>query len=162
MPGVTTASGTRVYIGGEKTYNEVTAMTQESDYLSESWVEIDDVEDGGELGDQWGQTTYTPLKASRVRKFKTTRDAGDISMVLGMNSSDAGQQAIVAALDSKNAYAFKMVLDDASPGSPASPTTFYFCAKVMSDRRAVGTNENVVRRNVTLAIDSNVVEVEAV
>lgn len=154
---VRTAAGARFYIGpANETADEL------ADYTGLAYTEVGEVEDLGEFGDAWNQTTFTALSDSRVRKYKTTRDAGDANMVIGFDSGDAGQTALVAALDSKSDYAFKIVLDDGSEGSPSQGTTWYFRAKIMSNRRNVGTNDNVVRRNVTVAINSDIIEVAAV
>jgi len=157
--GVNTAAGARIYIGSEDADDSIDTQ---GEYESEVWTEIGEVEDMGEFGDAWNTTTFTSLQDSRVRRFKTTKDAGEQNLVIGFSQGDAGQEALVAALASKFNHTIRVTLDDASSGSPSSPTTFYFRAMVTSNRRTVGTNDNIVRRNVTLAINSDIIEVAAV
>lgn len=154
---VPTSSGARLFIGPANDSASVLG-----DYTALSWTLVGEVEDLGEFGDAWNSATFAALADSRVRKFKTTRNAGTMEMVLGFDASDSGQTALVAALDSKRDYAFKIDLDDEPVDSPANPTTWYFRAKVMSNRRRVGNSETgAVRRAVTLEINSAVIEVAA-
>ena len=154
---VPTTSGARLFIGPA---NDTASIL--SDYTGLAWVEVGEVEDLGEFGDQWNSANFATLKDGRTRKFKTTRDAGDAEIVVGFDAGDAGQAAMVAALDSKRDYAFKVTLDDEDEDSPANPTTWYFRAKVMSNRRRIGNSETgAVRRAVTIAVNSNIVEVAA-
>lgn len=156
---VKTAAGSKLYIGGEDADESVDTQ---GEYEAESYVLIGEVEDLGEFGDAWNTTDFTALEDSRVRRFKTTRDAGQMQVVVGFDSADAGQSALVTAVESLNDFTFKLTLDDEGSGSPSNPTTFYFRAKVLSNRVAPGGNDNVIRRNVTLAINSAVIQIDAV
>lgn len=157
--GVNTPSGWRLYIGSEDADDSVDTQNE---FESESWTEVGEIEDMGEFGDAWNSQTFSSLSDSRVRRFKTVKDAGEMSLVIGMDSDDAGQAALVTATDSLYNHTFKITANDAGSGSPSSPTTYYFRAMVMSNRRAVGALDNIVRRNVTLAINSAILEVAAV
>ncbi|PKG15145.1 holin [Pseudomonas aeruginosa] len=53
-----------------------------------------------------------------------------------------------------------MACGAAEPPVPAvPPTTFYFGAKVMNNTVAAGSADNVVRRNVTLGINTEILEI---
>lgn len=153
-----TAAGCRIALGGK------TGAETETEYKADTYVDIGEVEDLGEFGDTFSSVTFTSLGDGRVRKYKGTADAGDITLAIGLDNGDAGQAALkVAHKDrSKGDYNVKITLNDGDPtASPAiNPTTFYFRVKVMNNTVAAGSADNVVRRNVTLAINSDVLEIE--
>ncbi|HCK4881194.1 TPA: hypothetical protein N0H60_006036, partial [Pseudomonas aeruginosa] len=68
---------------------------------------------------------------------------------------------------SKGNYNIRITLNDGLPGDPTAeppvpavpPTTFYFGAKVMNNTVAAGSADNVVRRNVTLGINTEILEI---
>lgn len=154
-----TASGWTLSIGAEDADNSVDTQNE---YEAESWTAVGRIEDMGEFGDQWENTTFTSLEDGRRVKLKTLKDGGDLNLVMAFKPGDAGQAALKAAVASYNNYPIRIQANDAGAGSPSNPTTFYFRARVMSDRKAVGAVDNVVRRNVTLAINSDQIEVAAV
>ena len=91
-----------------------------------------------------------------MRKFKGTYDAGDMTLTLGFDSGDKGQDALNVALkdESSGDYNFKVELEDGD--------IFYFAGKVMSRRIATGGAADIVKANVSIAINSEVLEVEPV
>jgi hypothetical protein len=153
---VKTAAGTKVYIGPKGSYDDLT------DYEAiTTWVEIGEVESLGDFGDTVGAATFTALGNRRVRKFKTTYDAGTMSLTVGDDESDAGQEDLLDALnDSSNSggdYAFRVVYDDQITAVTGNGTTLYFSAKVMSGTRNVGDVENIIRRTYDVAINSEII-----
>lgn len=148
MP-VNTAAGARFSIG------TTAPATDEASYEADNWVEVGEIENLGEFGDQVSSATFTALADRRVRKFKGTYDAGDMELTLGFDSGDEGQTALNGALkDSKSHdYNFKVELEDGD--------IFYFSGKVMSRRIAPGSAEDVVKANVSIAINSAVIEIAA-
>lgn len=135
----------------------------EAEYKTDTYVNIGEIEDLGEFGDTFSAVNFTALGNGRVRKYKGTADAGDITLALGLDNSDAGQAALkVAHKDrSKGDYNCKITLNDGDPDAtpPVAPTTFYFRGKVMNNTVAPGSADNVVRRNVTVAINSDIFEI---
>ncbi|RQA20088.1 phage major capsid protein [Pseudomonas aeruginosa] len=106
----------------------------------------------------------------QVRKqSKGTADAGDMTLTVGLDNGDAGQLALknAHADRSKGNYNIRITLNDGLPGDPTAeppvpavpPTTFYFGAKVMNNTVAAGSADNVVRRNVTLGINTEILEI---
>src|SRR4051812_3717890 len=137
---VTTASGTRVYIGS--------AATSTIDTIAEfegisGWTEIGLVESVGEYGDQSNAVNFEVLGDGRVRHSKGARDAGTLALVCGHDPTDVGQSALEAAEATNNNYAFKVVLPDGPAGY--SDTIQYFRGMVMGKRKNVGNNENIIR-----------------
>lgn len=155
--GVQTLAGSKFFIGpANETADDAAAYRALNTY-----VEVGEIEDFGNFGDKVATTNFTAVNNRRVRKFKTTFDAGEMTLLLGMDSSDTGQQALVAALDSDSDFAIKVTLDDSDEtDSDATPTTFFFRAKVISNERQLGKVDNVVRRSVGIALNSEVIEIE--
>lgn len=151
-----TSAECKFYIG------TTTAADTEAEFEADTYTEVGTIEDMGEFGDQYNLVTFTSLGDGRVRKLKGTKDAGDMTLVVA-HDSDAGQAAIVAACDDSTStgYNCKITLNDQVTPSTGNPTTFYFRAQVTSKRVAIGGSDNVVRRNIGIAIDSEVIEVAA-
>lgn len=131
-----TAAGCRLSLGTK------TGADTEADYKQDVYVEIGEIEDLGEFGDTFSSVTFTSLKDGRVRKYKGTADAGDMTLTVGLDNGDAGQKAVkVAHKDrSKGDYNIKVTLNDGdATATPAVlPTTFYFRVKVMNNTVAPG------------------------
>ncbi|WP_210482751.1 phage tail tube protein [Microvirga antarctica] len=147
---ITTATGTKIYIGP--------AVTDTTDTIPEfaaltPWVEITLVETYGEFGDESSAVTFAAVGDGRVRKAKGARDAGTLALTVGHDPLDVGQAAIDAAESTSNTYAFKVVLSD-SPSDLYTDTVIYFRGLVMSKRKNVGGNDNVLRNTYNIGIDS--------
>ncbi|WP_460420826.1 hypothetical protein [Pseudomonas sp. ZL2] len=151
-----TAAGCRIALGGK------TGADTETEYKADTYIELGEVEDLGEFGDTFSSVTFTSLRDGRVRKYKGTADAGDLTVTVGLDNGDAGQVALKGAHKdrSKGDYNIKITLNDGDPdASPVvNPTTFYFRGKVMNNTVAAGSADNVVRRNVTIGINSDIIE----
>ncbi|MBF8679854.1 hypothetical protein [Pseudomonas fulva] len=154
-----TAAGCRLYIGGK------TGADTETKYKADTYVRVGEIEDLGEFGDTFSPVNFTSLDNGRVRKYKGTADAGDMTMVVGLDNGDVGQKAVAVAHKdrAKGNYNIKVTLNDGDPGAtpPILPTTFYFGARVMNNKVAAGSADNVVRRNVTLGINTDILEIVA-
>jgi len=154
---VNTAGGAKIYIGPTATS---TTDTQ-GEYEALSYVEVGEVEDLGQVGDEDADVAFTALNDSRVRHFKGPTDGGTIAVVAGDDTTDTGQAAMDAAFANKTEdYAFKLELADELTLA-GTPTTLYFRGKVMSMRRNVGNVSNVVRKNYNVGVNSDFIEVQA-
>jgi hypothetical protein len=154
-----TAAGCRLGLGTK------TGADTEVAYKADVYADVGEIENLGEFGDTFSSVNFTSLRDGRVRKYKGTADAGNLTMTVGLDNGDVGQAAIkVAHKDrAKGDYNVKVTLNDGDPtAQPAIlPTTFYFRAKVMNNTVAPGAADNVVRRNVTLGINSDIIEIAA-
>lgn len=151
---VTTASESKVYIG------PTTAAANAAAYAALSWVEIGEVQNLGEFGDQANDVTFTSLSDGRVRHLKGARDAGVLALVCGRDPLDAGQVAARAAEKTKFAYAFKIVAADGLDANDTD-TIFYFHALVQSARSNFGESDSVVTQTFNLGITTAIIEVPA-
>lgn len=150
---VITASGTRVFIGAAA--GSTIDTIAEFEGLS-GWTEVGLVESVGEYGDEANPVTFQALGDGRVRKSKGARDAGTLALVCGHDPTDAGQAALIAAEGTNVNYAFKIILPDGPVGY--SDTIQYFRGLVMGKRQNVGNNENIVRRNFNIGINTEIFE----
>jgi len=154
-----TAAGCRLAIGGK------TGADSETEYKADTYVQVGEIEDLGEFGDTFSAVNFTALSDGRVRKYKGTADAGNMTLTVGLDSGDAGQKAVAVAHKdrSKGNYNVKVTLNDGDPDAPTPilPTTFYFGVKVMNNTVAPGAADNVVRRNMTFAMNTDINEIPA-
>lgn len=158
---VNTAAGTEVAIGTTKdvdlTASESAIITS---FAADTFTEVSLVEDVGEFGDESTAVTFTALKDSRVRKAKGSRDAGTIALVCARAPNDAGQDIMRTAEKSPLDYNLRITLNDQLTEA-GDPTVYYMRVKVMSQRTAVGSVDNVIRTTFNLGINSAIYEVEA-
>jgi hypothetical protein len=82
-----------------------------------------------------------------------------MEIVCGIDPNDPGQQAVIAAEKEIHDYAFKLVFNDAPPGG--TPSERYFIAKVMSQSEQYDQATSVMKLNISLGVNSNVVRVAA-
>ncbi|KPA99969.1 hypothetical protein [Ahrensia marina] len=159
MPIFATA-GSKLYIGGA--LSEKAADFVLADFDSQTWVEIDPLESIGSMGDTAQEITFEAIGRNRTQTLKGTRRAPTMEVVAGLDMTDAGQIALVAAEAQPYDYAFKVVFDDApATGSAPTPSERYFIAKVMSATEELDSANNVMKLNSSLAINSNLVRVNA-
>jgi len=153
MGDIITASGTRFYIGAAATSSVDTIEEFEA---TSGWVEVGLIESLGEYGDQSNDVTFAAIGDSRMRHAKGARDAGTLTVTCAHDPLDAGQAALEDAEGTNNNYLFKVVLPDGPAGY--SDTIQYFRGLVMSKRKNVGSNDNVVRNNYNIGINSEIYE----
>jgi hypothetical protein len=156
MGDISTASGTRVFIGPAATSDTDTAV----EFAALSYIEIGLVESIGEFGDESADVTFAAIGDSRTRHAKGARDAGTMAIVCGHDPTDVGQAALLAAENTNDNYAFRVILSD-SPTASYSDTNMYFRGLVRSAKRNIGTNDNVVRNTYNVGINSAIIEVLA-
>lgn len=150
-------NGAKLYIGGALSSKATDFV--ESDFDSQSWVEIGEIEALGTVGDTSAEITFDSISANRTRRLKGTRNAGAMEVVCGIDYEDPGQIALIAAEKTIHDYAFRIVMNDAPDGG--SPSERLFIAKVGSAAEALETANNVMKLNATLWVNSNVVHVDA-
>jgi len=148
---IVTASGTKVYIGAAVTDQEADTLTEFQ--AMSAWVEIGLIESVGEFGDQANDVTFAALGDARMRHAKGARDAGSMAIVCAHDPTDVGQAAIELAEQSDNNFAFKVILPD-SPTANFENTVLYFRGLVQSRRKNIGTNDNVIRNNYNVGVNS--------
>jgi hypothetical protein len=149
---IITASGTQVYIGPAATPDTAFDTLAEFQAIS-GWTAIGLIESVGEFGDQNNDVTFAAIGDSRVRHAKGAADAGTMALVCAHDPFDAGQIQLDAAQQVNTNFTFRVTLPD-SPGTPFTNTEIYFRGLVSSRRKNIGTNDNVVRNNFNVLINS--------
>lgn len=152
---VGTGAGTRIFIGGVN--NDRDSVL--ADYVADSYIEIGEVEDGGEFGDQSEAIPFTSLSDARTRKFKGPRDAGTMPIVVGDDMTDEGQIAMEAAEAQPHNYNFKVVLNDATTLG-GNGSEHYFIGQVMSKRRSGIVANQIRKRTFSVGINSAITVVD--
>jgi hypothetical protein len=148
---VNPAGGTRIFIGGPNQNRH----SVQADYEADSYIEIGEIEDGGEFGDDSAPIEFTSLQDSRKRKYKGPRDAGTQNIVVGDDPTDSGQLALEAAEAQSLNYNFKVVLNDKLTLAGQN-SVHYFIGQVMSKRRSIGNATAVVKRTFAIGINSSI------
>ncbi|MFG1330261.1 iron ABC transporter substrate-binding protein [Xanthobacter autotrophicus] len=154
-----TTAGAKIYIGTTLAIDFATDAGAIDDFEGDTFTEIKEVEDLGEFGDESSEVEFTAIGDTRKRRYKGTRDAGVIALVCGRDPLDPGQKKVLDAEKVKDAYNFKVVVNDAPVGG--TPSTYYFRALVMSAKNSFGSVDNIVKVNFSLAINTAILEVVA-
>lgn len=153
---INTGASTRIYIGprlsADLPKDRAAALTQLSGL---TYVEIGEVESIGDYGDTINDVAFSGLASGRARHLKGLADAGTCELSIGFDAGDAGQLKLVEAfLDrSRFDYPIKVVYVDGQ--------TDYLAAKVMSNKKTGISVEGVLKRTVSLGINSEIYEAPA-
>jgi len=131
-----------------------------AEYATLTYVEIGEIENLGEFGDEAAIINFTSLADSRVRKIMGPNDAGTLALVVGRDPFNAGQIAAKAASKTKFEYAFKIEAADKLDTNDTN-SIYYFGALVLSARENYGEATNVVKTTFNLGINTAIVEVLA-
>lgn len=106
MAQVYPVAGSKLYIGSRVTgKGTVTA----ADFAGQVWTEIGGWASAGSIGDTQEVGEQSLINENRVRKFKTTRNAGTMENQFIPVALDAGQIKFKEAIDDCQPYAFKIV-----------------------------------------------------
>jgi len=154
---VNTNAGTRFFIGLRLVADLPADAEAALDILkAATYVEVGEIENYGDYGDEIGDVTFAGVKDGRTRHLKGLADAGSMDLTIGFDKGDAGQIKLVAAQKDRSRYDYpiKIVYLDG--------LTDYFAGKVMSTKKQPGGAEDVVKRSATIGINSEIFEDETV
>ncbi|MHB2165734.1 hypothetical protein [Alsobacter sp. R-9] len=149
---VSSAAKSKVYI-----CTSTTIPTTLSAFKALTWVEVGEVMEVGEFGDESDVIEFTALGDARVRKFKGPRDAGTLEITCGRSPNDAGQIAVRAALNDDFDRPFKIVLNDKLT-TGGTPTGFYFGGSVLGMKTKVGNVKDIVEDTITIGVNTAILE----
>lgn len=156
-------AGTKQYISPTSvnvdTINEMSTQAAIAFFEAiNDWIEIEEVEDHGTVGDTAEAITFTAVGNRRVRKLKGPRDAGTQALVVGRDPLDDGQQQLLTSEGTDYNYPHKIVMADARAAG-YSNSVLYFAGMTMDKPTNLGNVTNVVRRNFNIGINTGVYEV---
>ena len=150
---ISTAAGSRFFIGGAGEPADLAA------FQAHSYIEVGEIENLGEVGDESQVVQFASLADGRMRKLKGVRDAGTMNIICGLDDSDAGQDAMIAAEAEPLNYAFKIQLNNPLTLGGTGGIKFYF-GQVLSKRINIGDVNNVIRYNFNVGVNSGLTEVD--
>jgi hypothetical protein len=145
----------KFYIGTTAAADDITS------YEADTYVEVKEVESVSALTDVQNFTQFTALADSRVRNFKTTKAAENVTVTCGFDPDDAGQTDMrdAAADDDQVNYNFKLVYNDSAS---TNATTVFFSGQVGNDPYPGGGAEDISRIEFTIVNNTGfVVELRA-
>jgi len=125
------------------------------------WIEIEEVENLGSIGDQSNPINFTSINNRRTRALKGPRDAGTHQIVCGRDPLAAGQIAMMTAQATDYNFPFRVTLADIPPGT-TTPTQMYYAGMVMSDPTNLADVNAVTRRDFNVKINTKLYEIAAV
>jgi hypothetical protein len=146
-----TFAGAKLYIGTTATIDYTTDTTAQTAFEADTYVEIKEISNVGEIGASANVVTFPIVSDDFVKKSKGTRNAGDPAIVVGRVPDDPGQVAVRAAEATKFYYNFKLELADAIDENHTD-TVIYFRALVAGIPNQFGGNEDFVTETYTLGI----------
>jgi hypothetical protein len=160
---IQTGAGATIAIGGS-IYGSPNTTLAESlvEFKAITYTQIGEVEEIGEFGDERTIVPFISLADGRTRKARGSADAGDLQITFAYDAADAGQDALQTAFNvsSQNLdqYPFRVRLNDATGlGSPTNiGTTYYFGGKITQLRTQSITNDGIVKKVATIAINTAV------
>ena len=151
MSNVFTSAGTTLEVVAD-----TPATFDEAGYSSLTYTAVGEITDMGEYGPEYEVVTHNPLGERRTIKRKGTRNDGAITMQLGRDPSDAGQQILIAGVDGAEedtVHSFKVTLQDG--------TIQYMSGQVYSYTTNIGSVNQITGASVTVELDSDIIEVTA-
>lgn len=154
-------AGALIYIGpatDRKNVDFVVGDFETSPALS--WTAIAMVESIGAFGDSAQVVNFVAVDLNREIKIKGTSNAGTMALVCGIKEDDLGQLALLAAQKTKYNYAFKIVFPN-MPSGGTSGGKRYFVGMVMNTPEELAGANNVAKLNLSIEINSNIVQVAA-
>lgn len=129
------------------------ATYDEAGFDALTYTNVGEIVSLGEHGGTTALITHNPLDTRRTNKFKGSINDGSMTMGLGLDLSDAGQQVLYAGALGANIDADHSVRITYGDGSIT-----YFTPKVMSYTRNPGTVDNIVAANTTLELTNDVID----
>lgn len=127
------------------------------EYAALSWTAVGGIRTLGEFGDESQLVKFEVIGDGRTRQLAGSKDAGVIECMCAFDSLDTGQLAMIAAFDSGNEYAFRVVPND----GVTTDSIFYFKGPVTSKRVIAGENNSVLSIRFNVAVNSEVLHVAA-
>lgn len=143
---VMTSAGSTLSIatGSPTTYDAAgfTALT---------YVVVGEITDLGELGKEFNVVNHSPVGSRAIKKFKGSYNNGSMAIQMARDTSNLGQVAMAAALESDADYSFTITLQDL--------TKVHFVGKLVSFKLAIGSVDQITGSNCTIEISGDIVEI---
>lgn len=116
-------------------------------YGALTYTAVGEVTDLGEFGREYALVTHNPIGTRATQKYKGSYNEGAITLAVGLDTDDAGQDLLTTASTSDSNYSFKITAQNGD--------VYYFPAKVMSFKRQFGSVDQITTGAITLEITSS-------
>lgn len=125
----------------------------------DSFEEIGNIFNLGEIGTMFNEIATSSLSDGVDRILKGTKQTPVLPLVCNYDPADQGQQDLQAAGedDGNTLYYFKLTYNDES-GSPATPSTWEFQAKVNGFKHIGGSANDVRKISSNILIEADTME----
>lgn len=147
---ITTGTGVTFAIGTTAPANDAESFAQDSYQL------VGEVSEIGEFGPSRSIVEFASLDDGRMRKLRGVENLGDLTVTYADDGTNEGQQdmedAYAVQSHAADEFNFRIQLNDAQ-GEALAPTTIYVRAKVSGLVIQSITNDGVIMRQATLAIN---------
>lgn len=158
MANLYAVAGAKIYIG-TVAIDVPTDDVDATDFAGVTWTRIADWTQCGSFGDTAALISTDVIDRGRTVKQKGTKNAGQMQNTFAINTTDAGQLALISAANGNLNWPFKIEWDDAPAGDDPTPTINYFLGLVMTAEQAGGSANTVRSLNATIEINTNIVTV---
>ena len=131
-------------------------------YAALSYVDLGCLSNIGAFGDASNEVTFDCISEGRTKKLKGQRNAGNMELVIGLDDTTAGFDAVVAAEadDSTGDYFFKVEFPN-KQNATGTNAIRYFGGKVMTAVETLGAADDVATLNVTVGLNTPIVRVDS-
>jgi hypothetical protein len=150
--------GTRLFISDAAI---ASTIDTEREFSAQSWTEVGLITQFGEYGRVYDLVTFQAIYDGRTYKFKGANNDGQMTLTVGQDLSDAGQDLLYDASNAstQDNWGFRMEFNNA-PSSVGGPSTVFFRALPMSFRSTLGAVNSVFSATSMLEINSPIVTVD--
>lgn len=154
MASVQGVLGTRLFVSNAAIASTVDT---EREFAAQSWTEVGLITQFGELGRVFDPVTFQQIADGRTYKLKGGFNDGQLSITIGQDLSDAGQDLLYDAANeaSQNNWGFRIEYNDA-PSSVGGPTTYFFRGLPMSFRTSLGAVNTALTATSMIEVNSDI------
>jgi hypothetical protein len=103
------------------------------------------------FGKTYNVINHNPLATRYTKKLKGSYNNGSVTLDYALDTADAGQALLFAAVDNDASFAYRVTMQNG--------TIYYFTAQATSSPIEVGSVDSIVKATTVLEIDSNIVRV---
>lgn len=139
---VYTTAGTTIAVSAS-----TPATFDSAGYAALSYTTVGEVSDLGEFGREYNEVTFNPIGTRATRKYKGSFNEGTMTLQVGLDTDDAGQDLLYTASGSDSDYSFKVTAQNGD--------VYYFQAKVMGFKRSFGGVDQITSATINLSITSS-------
>lgn len=150
--------GTRLFISDAAI---ASTIDTEREFSAQSWTEVGLITQFGEYGRVFDPVTFQAIYDGRTYKLKGGYNDGQMSITVGQDLSDTGQDLLfdAAQATTQDNWGFRIEFND-PPSSVGGPTTVFFRGLPMSFRTTLGAVNSVLSATAMMEINSPIITVD--